>query len=81
MLEFLMQRDTGRGSRFYRVALYENLFGEYSVLREWGRSSTRGAERLAWFSNLRDACAAVDRWQRRAQSRGYSAAATKGLTR
>ena len=56
---------------FYRVDVGYNLFGEYSVVREWGGNGQNGVHRIAWFSNLRDAAQAADRWQARAFARGY----------
>lgn len=73
MLSFLMLCETARGGRFYRVEVADNLYGEYTVLREWGRRGCRGACRLAWFSNLRDACLAAERGLRRAERRGFRA--------
>ena len=58
-------------SSFYRVDVGYNLFGEYSVVREWGGNGRYGAHRIVWFSNLRDAAQAADRWQARAFARGY----------
>ena len=57
--------------RFYRVEVGYNLFGEYSVLREWGtgRSATR---LLHCFSNLGEACLAAERWARQIKRRGYT---------
>lgn len=60
-----------RPGRFYRVEVTENLFGEYSVLREWGRSGRRARPLVAWFSNLRDAVIAAELWCRRAERRGF----------
>jgi predicted DNA-binding WGR domain protein len=71
MLTFLLLRDNRPGPRFYRVEVSYNLFGEYSVLREWGHRGAAGRQLLVWFSNLRDACQAAERWGRRAERRGY----------
>ena len=71
MLSFVMTAEAASCPRFYRVAVEYNLFGEYSVSREWGRRGRRGQEIMAWFSNLRDACLAAERWRRRAERRGY----------
>lgn len=60
-----------RPGRFYRVEVSENLFGEYSVLREWGRAGRRARPLVTWFSNLRDAVVAAERWGRGAQRRGF----------
>jgi predicted DNA-binding WGR domain protein len=73
VLNFLLSRDSRAAVRFYRVEVSYNLFGEYSVLREWGPKGKRGATLLVWFSNLRDACVAAERWRKRAQKRGYRA--------
>lgn len=60
-----------RPGRFYRVEVTENLFGEYSVLREWGPAGRRARPLVAWFSNLRDAVIAAETWCRRAERRGF----------
>ena len=73
MLNFLLLRDSRPRARFYRVEVSYNLFGEYSVLREWGQSGKRGQAMLVWFSNLREACLAAERWRRLAGRRGYRA--------
>lgn len=75
MLTILLRRDSEGPARFYRVELAYNLFGEYSVLREWGLAGRNGASAgsrmVVWFSNLREACVAAERWRHRAQRRGY----------
>lgn len=60
-----------RPGRFYRVEVTENLFGEYSVLREWGKSGRRAQPMVCWFSNLREAVIAAERWARGAERRGF----------
>ena len=72
------QQARGAAERFYRVEVTYNLFGEYSVMREWGPKGRQGRHLLVWFSNLRDACLAAERWHRRAMRRGYS---TEGFRR
>ncbi len=72
MLSILMIRKAKARARYYRVDVTHNLFGEYSVLREWGPAGRGGQCLLVWFSNLREACVAAERWQKRALSRGYS---------
>ncbi|MFC5739169.1 WGR domain-containing protein [Rhodobacter sp. 140A] len=69
MLTILLHRTPARA--FYRVEISDNLFGEYTVLREWGRGGRAAGARVNWFSNLRDAVQAADRWRGRAISRGY----------
>jgi len=57
--------------RFYRVEIAANLFGEWSVLREWGVCGRRGSQRIALFSDLRTASKAADRARNRMLRRGY----------
>lgn len=75
MIGFHMLRNRRGDARYYRVDVAYNLFGEYSVLREWGQRGQPGAgagrRQVTWFSNLRDACLAAERWQNRAVKRGY----------
>jgi predicted DNA-binding WGR domain protein len=60
-----------RQRRFYRVEVAYNLFGEYTVLREWGAGGRASRAMVVWFSNLREACVAADRWRKRAERRGF----------
>lgn len=62
----------GIPTHFYRVEVNYNLFGEYTVIREWGRVGSRGCHVSAWFANLRDAVLAADRSCHRATARGYN---------
>lgn len=75
MLTILLNRDAARACLFYRLELATNLFGDYSVLREWGPKGARGPkggrQLITVFSNLREACLATERWHRRAERRGY----------
>lgn len=75
MIGFHMLRNRKGQARYYRVDIAYNLFGEYSVLREWGlrgRPGTGGARHVTWFSNLRDAVLAAESWTSRARDRGYN---------
>lgn len=73
MLTYVCLHEKDGVARFYRVELGYNLFGEYTVLREWGRRrpGVAGRRLVTWFSNLREACLAAERWQQRAGRRGY----------
>ena len=77
MLTFLLTNESCPRARYYRVEVAYNLFGEYSVMREWGPKGRRGAHLLVGFSNLREACVAAERWRKRAMRRGYQ---TQGVT-
>ncbi|MFC3061784.1 WGR domain-containing protein [Paenirhodobacter populi] len=70
MLSLILHRAPTQG--FYRVDLTNNLFGEYSVAREWGRQGRSLGLRIRLYGNLREAAQAADHWRRGAQRRGYS---------
>ncbi len=59
-------------THFYRVEISYNLFGEYTVIREWGRVGTRGRHVSIWFANLREAVLVADHAVHRAAHRGYA---------
>ncbi len=76
MLACLMYRTepaTG-AARFYRVEVGYTLFGDYSVVREWGTKGRSGQSRIRLFGNLREASMAADVWRETAQKRGYQQA-------
>jgi len=58
-------------ARFYRLELRPTLFGEWSVVRIWGRIGTRGREHLETHSTRDSALAAADRLERMKRGRGY----------
>lgn len=70
----LMYRDTPQtgATRFYRVEIAYTLFGDFSVLREWGVKGRRGQGLVRLFGNLRDASLAADLWRENALRRGYA---------
>ncbi len=41
--------------RFYHLSILPNLFGEWTLTREWGRIGTRGHSRLDWFKSRSEA--------------------------
>ncbi|WP_346265062.1 WGR domain-containing protein [Pontivivens insulae] len=55
----------------YRVEITANLFGEFSVVREWGRRGGRMRERIELFTDLLSASRAADRHRRARLRRGY----------
>ncbi len=38
-------------ARFYRMAVLPNLFGEWTLYREWGRIGQGGQVRMDWFED------------------------------
>ena len=46
-------------ARFYRMAVMPNLFGEWTLYREWGRIGQGGQVRMDWFEGENQAVAAL----------------------
>jgi hypothetical protein len=70
----LYRHAPSRAPRFYRVEIAMNLFGEVSVLREWGIARGPARAVIDLYGNLRDASLAADLHRNRALKRGYARA-------
>lgn len=57
--------------RFYRLSVQPGLFGDWSLIREWGRIGTRGQTKTDWFGEEKDAIAVGDKLHQQKQQRGY----------
>lgn len=58
--------------RYYALSACPTLFGEWSVLREWGRIGHRGGRTMVESHETEHAAnAALSAWQRRKERRGY----------
>lgn len=63
-----------RMRRFYRVAIERTLFGEWALVREWGRIGNTGGQRLEeWFPDQGAAAEALAGITAAKQRRGYAA--------
>ena len=68
----LERRDPARNLyRFYRLSLAQNLFGEWSLMREWGRLGSAGHEKLDLYDTLDAARAALSKKLQEKRGRGY----------
>ncbi|MGA8055725.1 MAG: WGR domain-containing protein [Burkholderiales bacterium] len=59
--------------RFYRLALWPDLFGGASVVRHWGRIGTRGRQQLNPYPSPEAAARMLERLHRQKLRRGYVA--------
>ena len=58
----LEKRDNGKNiARYYRMAVTPNLFGEWTLQREWGRIGQGGKLRLDLFATAAEAMRALHR--------------------
>jgi len=73
MREVALRRidPTKNMSRFYAVAIERTLFGEWAVVRRWGRIGSRGRSMETWFSEPSPALTCADRLQAAKRRRGY----------
>jgi predicted DNA-binding WGR domain protein len=58
-------------ARFYGLAVEPTLFGEWVLMRCWGRIGTAGQGRLHTFASQSDALAEQGRMAQRKRQRGY----------
>ena len=61
-------------ARFYLLDVQPDLFGGWSLIREWGRIGRAGQVRQDPLPSQADAFAALERFRRMKERRGYAAA-------
>lgn len=59
-------------ARFYGISVQPTLFGEISVMRNWGRIGTRGQAMVVTYADAEEACTALGKLERQKRRRGYS---------
>ena len=57
--------------RYYRMEVAPNLFGEWTLHREWGRIGQGGRTRMDWFTSKDQAEAALITQEALKRKRGY----------
>lgn len=60
-----------RMARYYAMGVVPTLFGEWALVREWGRIGSPGTVRADWFGTEEDAAAALARLAGQKARRGY----------
>mgnify|MGYP003668918386 FL=1 len=72
MQTYLEKRQpTKNVARFYRMTVMPNLFGEWTLYREWGRIGQGGQVRMDWFEDKNQAVAALVTMEASKRQRGY----------
>ena len=61
-------------ARFYFMDVSPTLFGDWVLLREWGRIGQSGQKRWDWFTDEKAALSALQGIQKQKERKGYSAA-------
>jgi len=72
MQSYLEKHDPAKNqSRFYNLVLLPNLFGEWTLYREWGRIGQGGKVRMEWFADEDEAKSALTTLEAAKRRRGY----------
>ena len=72
MHTYLEKRDPRKNvARFYHMAVRPNLFGEFTLERQWGRIGQGGQTRMDWHQSEADAEAALLALETAKRRRGY----------
>lgn len=68
----LERRDPAKDlMRYYAMQITPSLFGEWCLLRAWGRIGRKGQTRTEWFGSWEEAAEALRTLERRKRRRGY----------
>lgn len=68
----LEKRDPAKNmARSYRIWVIPTLFGDYAVVKEWGRIGSPGTVREEWYATQDEAVRDGLALRRRKQRRGY----------
>ena len=58
-------------ARYYVLSIEPSLFGDATLIREWGRIGRPGQRRVELYENQSRAVEALETWLQRKQRRGY----------
>ncbi len=62
---------TSNNAHFYRMEIMRGLFGDWSLIREWGRIGQHGQMRIDWFDDEAEAKDARFALQMQKAKKGY----------
>lgn len=72
MQTYLEKRDPATNqARYYRMQILPNLFGAWTLYREWGRIGQSGKVRMEWFDSEDLAVGALIMLEAAKRQRGY----------
>ena len=58
--------------RFYQLFIVPGVFGDWSLIKEWGRVGSPGTVRKEWFDDMEQAITAATTLLKQKRRRGYS---------
>jgi len=59
--------------RFYQLFIMPGLFGDWSLVREWGRAGSPGTVRKDWYNSEQEAIMAGEKLRLDKEKKGYHA--------
>ena len=69
---YLERIDKARNmARYYRLSVVETLFGDWAMVREWGRIGAGGQSREHWCGSREQATTLLEEHQAQRIRRGY----------
>ncbi|MGJ0491675.1 MULTISPECIES: WGR domain-containing protein [Methylobacter] len=69
---YLVRNEADKNmNRFYQLIIMPGLFGDWSLIREWGRVGSPGTVRKDWFDTEEEAINAAQRLCQSKQKGGY----------
>jgi predicted DNA-binding WGR domain protein len=69
---YLERHDPGKNMhRFYQIDVTPGIFGDWSLVKEWGRVGSPGTVRSEWFDTEDKAVAAGKRLRDSKRKKGY----------
>lgn len=72
-MHLLYRTDASKNmQRFYRLDLQQDLFGVWTLTREWGRIGRQGQTKVTSFASQDDAAMALRRMRQQKEKRGYA---------
>ncbi len=72
MIRLIKKDPSHNVFRFYLIQIVPGLFGQWGVLREWGRIGQPGTVRKDWYEDETQAQIASDKVLNQKLKRGYS---------
>jgi predicted DNA-binding WGR domain protein len=70
---YLERIDSAKNmARYYRLSVAQTLFGEWAMVREWGRIGRGGQSREHWCASAEEAAAMLEARKIERMKRGYA---------
>jgi len=55
MIDLMWRNTAGRAVKYYRMDIVQGLFGDWSLVHEWGKFGEEGQSRMDWFQTEAEA--------------------------